>query len=236
MGLKTLENEPVINTKPVTILRNFRRSANAPVQVKAFPENSICNELIEEVGHDVYDFLDRYGLMYDPHIIYLSSTRHYLYGLDELKHTNEVLNFRVLNSVSRVWYFLLTMNHILPLNGYFAGCFLDYKRQKQSVLKAKPSIFGFAMFYVYTFLNRIVPKIPVLNKVQLLFNNGKIKCLTRDEAQKLLEKNGFSLLAMTEIDGLTFFVAQKYSHVKERTFSLLTLWNNYKNKLRIKNN
>ena len=231
MTFKTLENKPLIITQPVTILEDIRRIPSE----KIAPENPVFAEIIEEIGQDVYDYLASFKLTHQAHVIYLSSVRHYLYGLDDIKLVKTVLNFRSLNRVSHLWFFLVTINHILPLNGYFAGCFLDYNRQKQNTRSTKHSVIGYMLLIMFSFLNRIVPKIPLINKIQLLLNKGMVKSMTKDEARNLLEKNGFLVIDMTEIDGLTYFIAQKISHGKMKTFSLLTLINSFKTKSQIIN-
>jgi hypothetical protein len=230
MELETLDIKP-ITSKPVVMLKNLKK--NKPVN--AIPKGEVFAEIVEEVGQEVFNYLERFNLTKESNIIYLSSVHHYLYGLEELKVVDVVLNFRLLNKVPHLWYFMLTMNHILPVNGYFSGCFLDYQREKKAILESKPSMIGYIMLYGYKFFNRIIPQIPVLNKIQLFFNHGRLQCLTVEEVRALLHKGGFRIIDMTGIDDVTFFIAQKANAGKERTFSLLKIWNNFRNKSRIKN-
>ena len=232
MDVKTLDNQSKIVTKPVTTL-NKTESKN--VMGDAVPMNSVFNEIIEEVGKEVFDYLEKFKITRNQNILFLSYTRHYLYDSEQLKQVGTLLNFKPINRIPHLWYYFFTMNRILPMNGYFIGSYVDYQTQRERMINSKHSLLGHLFLYVYRFVNRVVPRIPVVKKLQLLFNSSKIKCMTRIEATALLEKSGFQMLDMTEIEGLTFFISQKIQSSDEKTASLWNLLTYFKTKSHVIN-
>jgi hypothetical protein len=232
MELKTVEKDkPKVDTQPVAILKNLRNSSVKSTLYK----NPVLADIMEEAGEEVYSYLEKFKLTEMENILFLPSVRHYLYNSEELKLANSVINFKLLNRIPHIRYFLVTMNRLLPIEGLYVGCFLDYKKQKQRILKNKHSLLGYAFLMSYAFINRAVPRIPVVKHVQHLLNSGKVKCITREEAKLLLEKNGFKIINMSEIDGLTYYICKKVSHNQKRVISLFTFLNSYKNRSQIIN-
>ena len=91
------------------------------------------------------------------------------------------------------------------------------------------------MLFMYRFVNRVIPKLPLLNHILLLTNSGRIKCLTREEAVELLQKNGFQMTDLKEIGGCTYFIARKIKSINNESFSLQKMMNHYKSKSQIIN-
>ena len=86
--------------------------------------------------------------------------------------------------------------------------------------------------FLYRFINRVIPRIPVLNKLQLLVNHGKVKCVTDNEFKELLITHGFEVIDMLEIEKLTYFVARKTGKIDAKTISLFTVINQFKNEIK----
>jgi hypothetical protein len=227
MEIKTFENRPKIIARPEIIVKRITRK---DVRVSNFMENSVFVDIIDEAGQDVFDYLGKFKITEEEHILFLSYTRHYYYDSEELKKVGTILNFRLINRTPHLWYYLRTMNRILSMNGYFAGCFLDYRNQRQTMLNGNHSLLGHLFLYLYRFANRVIPRIPFLNKLQLLVNQGKIKCVTRDEVTQILKNNGFQVVDMTEFDRLTYFIARKTDQNHKKASSMLNLINQFKTK------
>jgi hypothetical protein len=232
MELKTVEKDkPKVDTTSEAKLKSLLKS---PVK-SSLQKNSVFSEIKEEAGQEVYSYLEKFKLTESENILFLPMVRHYLYNSEELKKVDCIVNFKLLNSVPHIRYFLVTMNRLLPLEGQFVGCFLDYNKQKQRIMKTKHSFLGYAFLMSYVFVNRIIPRIPVMKQMQHVLNSGKVKCLAKDEAKSLLDKHGFKIVNMTEIDGLTYFIVRKVNHNNKGTISLFNVFNNYKNRSQIIN-
>lgn len=232
MEMKISEKDkPNVNTQAEALLKSLRKSA-----VKTTPyKNPVFGEIVEEAGLEVYSYLEKFKLTESENILFLPLVRHYIYNSEDLKKVDCIVNFKLLNRTSHIRHFLFTMNRLLPLEGQFVGCFLDYKKQKQRILKTKHSLLGYVFLMSYGFVNRFIPRVPVIKQMQHILNGGKVKCLAKSEAKTLLEKNGFKAVNMTEIDGLTYFIARKINHNNKGAISLFTIINSYKNRSQIIN-
>lgn len=231
MEVNTIDNTIKIITKPVTAPKKEGRG----LVIENLPASSMFKEIIDEVGKDVFTYLEKFRITTNSNILFLSYTRHYLYDADQLKKVDTLINFKSLNRVPHLWYHLFTMNRILPVNGHFIGCFVDYATQRERMIKNKHSLLGQLFLYAYRIVNRVFPRIPLLNGIQHWANQGKTKCMTRNEANILLEKSGFKVVDMTEIDGVTYFITLKIDHANERSVSLWNLLNYFKTKSHVIN-
>lgn len=227
MELQTLEYNPQIITKPELLTKRVTRK---DIMVKSSKVNPVFADIIEEAGQDVFDYLTRTGVTSKPNILFLSFTRHYLYDSEDLKNVGSIVNFKVVNRIANYRHYLLTMNRILSDDGLYAGCFFDYKTQRQSMMEGSHSLLKQLFLFLYRFLNRVIPRIPVLNKLQLLVNHGKVKCVTGNEFKELLITHGFEVIDMLEIEKLTYFVARKTGKTDPKTISLFTVINQFKTK------
>lgn len=224
-------DKPKIITKPVTAHKIKVRSS----VLDNLPVNPMFLEIIDEVGKDVFAYLEKFHITNSQNILFLSYTRHYLYDAEQLKQVDTLINFKSLNRVPHIWYYLFTMNRILPLNGQFVGCFVDYATQRSQMIHGKHSLLGQMFLLSYRVLNRVGPRVPLFRSMQRWSNHGKVKCITRSEATTLLENRGFQVKDMTEIGGVTFFIAQKISQTDEKEVSLWTLLNYFKKKSHVIN-
>ena len=207
MEFNTLAIKPKINTKTELLLKDIRVNPGKTSTVK----EGVLSDLIGEAGEEVYNYLEKFKITQSQNILYLSLIRHYLYDAEELSKVNTIIDFKLLNRIPRLKYFLVTMNQTLPIDGYFVGCFLDYKKQKEGFSKSKHSILGHLFLMTYVFLYRFIPKVPVITKFSLLLNHGKLRCITKDETKELLKNNGFKVVSTAEIEGFTYFISQKIS-------------------------
>lgn len=232
MEIHTLENRPKIIAKPEILIKRITRK---DVKANNSRVSPVFADMVEEAGQEVYDYLTRYGITSKDRVLFLSNTRHYLYDSDDLKEVESIVNFRLINRTTHIWYYLHTMNRILSVDGYFAGCFLDYKNQRETLVGNNHSLLGRLFLFMYRFVNRIVPRVPFINNVQFVLNHGRIKCITGTEMKGLLEKNGFQLIDMVEIDRLTYFIARKSGEDSQKTMSVLNLLTHFKTKSRVIN-
>ncbi len=184
-----------------------------------FRNNPVYNDLVDEAGEEVFQYIEKYKLLEKHHSMILSSIRHYLFGSEEIKQVNTVISLKQINRINQIRFFLQNMNHVLPINGHFVGCFIDYKNHRQTILQNYPFLWGYLLLFTHSFSNRIIPRIPPFSWVHSIFNDNKIKCLTASEARILLDENGFHVIDVTEINGLSYFISKKIRHYKNENDS-----------------
>lgn len=160
-------------------------------------------------GYRTYwEYLEYLGLAGDPNMIILSPSQHYFYDLEDLKEVSTILNLKQLNYIRDLKEFLKTLNHMLSDDMLFIGSFIDRKYQ-----------FSFFSNYRYPdhptrgvdpVENGISSKIPLLNLIyDFLDSRTNNMNMTKKSVTAILEDSGFSVVDMTEINGLLCFCARK---------------------------
>lgn len=176
---------------------------------------SIFDKLVNELGEDVFIYLHKMGATNDENIILISPIRHYLYSSSELKFVKTVINTREINDTRQIKRFLRNFNRVLNMKCYFVGKFTDYKDKKEQVKEEFPIIISHALLFIHTLNHKIIPKIPILNWIQYLYNGRKFKYLTSKKVKQLMTQNGFHLIDIKQINGVSYFVAQKVQHLSK---------------------
>lgn len=145
--------------------------------------------MVARAGINFFRYLKSIGLAMEPNLIILSSKHHYNYDENELKSVRTLINLKKLNLIKHLDMFLYSLIRILPENTNFIGCFSDNKTLKGNVFPfCKPS----RLFHI--FLN--------------LFDSRPDHKMDKNEVSEVLERNGFRVVDMKEINGLTYFYSQ----------------------------
>lgn len=168
-------------------------------------------ELSSEVREDLFNYLDRLGLVNDSHLLVIPSTHHYFYEAEDMKGIKTIVNLKQLNHVREIRDFLKKITELLPQDSNFVGCFVDNQTQN-----------GFADKYsnlprqlsekAEIFENGIESRIPFINRMYSFIDSRTNRYLTRRTVLHLIEENGLQMVGMTELNGLTYFCATKISH------------------------
>jgi hypothetical protein len=186
-------------------------------QIKSYSEDpvstNIYNKLASEGFESFFYYLDWLGLAYDPEILILPSTNHFIYNADDLKETRIVANLRQLNYIKQIKEYLQTLYKAIPNKFYFVGFFTE-KSNPMSLWfdggDSKSPSFDMAG------KNKVTsPVEPFINKVYDILGIRINKYHSNKSAKILLENAGLKVLDMTELDGLTYFCAQKVVAEKE---------------------
>ena len=127
---------------------------------------------------------------------------------DDLKEVNTIINLKQLNLIKNINVFFQSIFKIIPPKCNFIGSFLDSKTQNGFAVNNISSQYH-TKNNVDPFENGITSRIPFLNMVYNLMDSKTDKYLTRRNVSLLLEEQGFKVLDMTELNGLTYFRAQR---------------------------
>mgnify|MGYP001328526738 CR=1 FL=1 len=167
-------------------------------------------ELTADVRQDLISYLDGMGLINDPSMLVIPSTRHYFYDAEDMKGIKTVVNLKPLNHVREIRDFLRRLAEMLPGDCTFVGCFTDNKSQN-----------GFSDKYgnlprhlshkAEAYENGIESRIPFINRMYSFIDMKTNRYLTARTVYMLLEESNLQLVTMTEKNGLTFFHARKRS-------------------------
>ena len=166
------------------------------------------DEILTSEGNESFKhYIEWLGLYRDPKLVVLSSIHHYYYDAEEMKSVKTVVNLKELNQIKEIDSFLNSISQILPSKCYFIGCFVDNKKQNGFVLRNSSSDYQ-TKKKSEEINNGIVSKIPFLNMLYSIMDLKTSKYLSAKNVTILLKKNGFKLMDMTELEGLTYFCAQ----------------------------
>ena len=172
-----------------TTITTERRAGNNFGLSKSLSEQAVSSEvmdnLIAEGGENFLNYLDRQGLVNDPNTLVLSSNHHYYYDDSELESVTTLINMKKLNMISHLDGFLNTLCNVLAPKTNFIGCFSDSDNQKDNGL-----------------YNR-------LYKGLINFLDSRTdKDIDRKDVSRILETQGYKIMDMTVINGLTYFRTQ----------------------------
>jgi hypothetical protein len=155
-------------------------------------------------GKSFYNYVDWLGLAKDSDLIVLSSMHHYYYDADDLKEIKTVVNLMPLNQIKQIKGFLHSIYHLIPHKCYFIGCFADHKKHYGYIFNRNPLDEDSE-----SVKHGILSKTPLLNIIFRIMDARTDNYLSGKNITLLLEDLGFKVLDMTELDGLTYFCAQK---------------------------
>jgi len=168
--------------------------------------------LTAEGGESFFNYIDWLGLAKDPDLIVLSSMHHYYYDADDLKDVRTVVNLMPLNQIKQIKGFLHSIYHLLPHKCYFVGCFVDHKNNFGFILKINSLDKNSE-----SVSQGILSRIPLLNKIYRMMDARIDNYLSGKNITLSLEDLGFKVLDMTELNGLTYFCAQKCHPVEKKS-------------------
>jgi len=149
-------------------------------------------KLLAKGGVNFFRYLKNLGLSGEPDLVILSSRNHYQYDKNDLKSGSTLISLKKLNLIKYLDAFLYALIRILPQNTNFIGCFSDGKTKKVN---------AFSFYHPFRLLNRF------FNSLDTSKNHN----MDKNEISEVLERNGFKIVDMTEMNGLTFFYSQKIS-------------------------
>jgi len=192
-----------INIQRVNSLVNMGSTA-----VDLVKNNPGFEILTAENCENFTNYVELLGLTSDPNLVVLSSLHHYYYDAEEMTNVKTVINLKELNQIKQIKDFLHSIFHILPPDCNFVGCFVDNKKQNGFVLSNGPSDFHYKR-NSDAIENGIASSSPFLNMIYSMIDSKTNKYMSERSVSLLLEDNGFKVLNMTELNGLTYFLAQK---------------------------
>ena len=172
--------------------------------------NYVPEIMAAEGREDFYNYIRGLGLGKDRNMVFLSSVHHYYYDADEMKRVNTVINLKELNQVKEIKGFLRSIQRILPQKTNFIGCFVDNTKVNGFELRRNGSS-GSGRNNSEDLENGVVSLNPFLNMLYNFMDMKTYKFMSGKSVSAMLTEHGFRIIDMKEINGLTYFHAQKVS-------------------------
>jgi hypothetical protein len=199
-----MRNIPDILKEQIVNEKLYRKNHSGEVMAN----NSVYKKLATEGSDIFFDYVDWLGLANDQGFIVLPPSHHYYYDAEELKDVKTVVNLKQLNHIKQIKEFLHNIFSILPSQSYFLGTFTDRKFQNSFFSYLTINQTG-AKGQVDAVENGIESRIPFLNMMYNILDSKTNRNLSKRSVTLLLEDTGFKVLNMSELNGLTYFCAQK---------------------------
>jgi len=200
-----------ILTRDAEIIANKRIKRNLSIlgsTVEISDSSEAITNLIVEGGDSFYNYVEWIGLLKDPDLVVLSSFHHYFFENEDLKNTRTIINLKQLNLIKEIDLFFHSIFKIAPNKSNFIGCFLDSKIQYEFAINNMLSQYQ-ATNNIDPFENGIRSRNGFLNTVYNLLDSKTDRYLTESNVSSLLRRQGFKVMDMTKLNGLTYFHSQK---------------------------
>lgn len=186
-----MENISVLKS-PLDLIDNV--GVAAPARKKASGDNTSLNpaiaNLISGIGGNLYQYLKSNDFPEESDFILIAPNQHYYYDESDMKNIRSLINLKKLNNIKHLEKFLHNLYRVLPPGANFIGCFSDSRKlnRNRKVHFYQPSV--------------------LLNRFRNFLDSRTDHYINRDEVFGLLSVNGFKVMNMTEINGLTYFYSQ----------------------------
>lgn len=182
-----------------SVINNVNNTAESITEVTSGKDNFTGNinrknpaveNLIARVGSGLYQYLKSNSFPEESGFLVISPNQHYYYDEEDLKNIRSLLNLNKLNNIKHLDRFLHNLFRVLPAGANFIGCFHDSKKLNgnNKYLFYQPSV--------------------LLNKFRNFLDSRTDHYINRDEVFGLLKLNGFKVLNMNEINGVTYFYSR----------------------------
>jgi hypothetical protein len=186
-----LDNSGYIDQQADEINYNMKRTSD---WITGF--SPALDNMVSETDENFFSYLKKIGLSKEQDLLVLSSKHHYYYDENELKSVRTLVNIKKLNLIKHLDEFLFTLVRILPQNVNFIGCFSDRKTVNGNV---------FHFYQPSGLFKRFIN----------FLDSRTDHNMDKNKVSDILERNGFNIVDMTEMNGLTYFYSQKVSQQVE---------------------
>jgi len=145
--------------------------------------------LVASGGVSLFRYLKDSGLFSGRGMVILSRHDRATFGTVDLRRATTLITLRRLNMVKHLEMFLSSLSRILPPGTNFVGCFSPARVESEDTERSGRE---------YDFPARVL-------------HSGRMEChsLNRGKVSEMLERNGLSLISMTEMNGVTYFHSRK---------------------------
>jgi hypothetical protein len=141
--------------------------------------------LTVEGGIMFFNYLKNFKLIQDPDILIIYPDHFFYFDRNDFKNIKTLLILKKLNLIKDVEVFLESLHNILPPDVIFIGCFSDYRTMKANGL-----------------ITRLTK-----NVINLLDSKTDIE-MDKKQVAEMLQKNGFKIVDMTEMNELVYFCSR----------------------------
>ncbi len=165
--------------------------------------------IIESKSKRVYNFLNRFVDVGDPHSAVFNTTK--IANVETLAdgYFNKMVNLHRTNDIRRVNKFFESINERMPYGGLYIGCVATKDIRKKRILNRYIFPFNWVSYCFDVFFTRIIPKLPFTKNIYFFITLGYERAIPHAEILGRLYSCGFELVEERYIHEELFFVVRK---------------------------
>jgi hypothetical protein len=220
MMVKKIEQNDLIDNK---IEFNGNPSSELNQATTFYKKNNIYYNFIKkEAGEDVFRYFEELGVFQTNEVLILSSRHSFSYDENYLKNIRTIFNLKNLNKLPKINGLFSKINRVIPINGYYIGCYEDIFATQERLNSLFPRVLAKFILWVFYYLPHVMLSLPVINVITSAIGISHNKCLAIKDVQKIMENNGFSIAMTKRFSNKTFFIAKKNEKVKSKNYMMFT--------------
>jgi len=172
-------------------------------------EDRLKQNIIEEAGPAVYEFLEKHIALSEANSITMATTNSFNINnliKDDYKH---IINLNKINDARFVNKFLELINSKLLDGGLYINCVQTYALRRKTILNTYKKPLSWIYYVADVVFMRICPKLPVAKRIYFFITKGRNRVIHRSEALGRLYSCGFEIVDEQVINNKLYFVARK---------------------------
>ncbi|MBN1158163.1 MAG: sugar transferase [Bacteroidales bacterium] len=207
----------VHNLKGDSRFEKFGQSIQSAITfhyVRQIEDNTALQKaLLNESCSDVLNFISEHLDLqkYYKSIIFTTDNSSYIEDVD-FNNIRAIINFRKVNHIKHMNSLFKAVNTMLPDAGIYICRLETYKERKEFFYRKYGSFAGQILWLVDFVFNRVIPRIPYLERLYYFVTNGQFHTISGSEVMGRLVYCGFNIVDLRSINGLAYIVAIKTGH------------------------
>jgi hypothetical protein len=211
MVVKKIEQNELMDNK---IEFNGNPSSELNVATTFYKKSNIYYNFIrKEAGEDVFRYFEELGVFQTNEVLILSSRHSFSYDENYLQNIRTIFNLKILNKLPKINALFSKINRVIPIDGYYIGCYEDIFSTQERLMDQFSRPVAKVLLWAFYYLPHVILNLPVINVVTSAIGISHNKCLAIKDVQKIMEKNGFSIVMTKRFTKKTFFIAKKNDKV-----------------------
>ncbi|MFC2113899.1 sugar transferase [Bacteroidota bacterium] len=168
-------------------------------------------QLIEkEAGEKVYELFAKHVNVRSLKTLIFATTTSFNIEKQPFNNYDSLLNLQRINDIRRINKFFETVNLKIRDGGIFMGCVETKNLRKIRIFRKYPAGIRQIIYFFDFIYKRVFPKLPLTKRIYFFFNQGNNRVLSEQEVFGRLYSCGFKLIDNKLINGLLYFVGEKY--------------------------
>lgn len=167
---------------------------------------------------EIFNFLDasldlQKHTLIDSHVIRSKD----IYNIEILpdEKMGFILNLQAINDIKRINKYLIEVNKKLKKDGIYASFVQPIALRYNKFIQEYPLFVARFLYFLDFLWHRVLPKIPILQKIYFFISNGNNRAIPLAECLGRLYYCGFEVVSATQYDNKVFFIAKKKHQPKE---------------------